>query len=448
MINFAEYNSLNIYYMEKGRIKKVSIHKLWGVKNIEVDFDNNVNIFIGANGTSKTTFLNLIEATLLCDLQTLYNIEFSKIEIELNTDYNLTTIIVRKLNDIQSYRQCFEYNIIGEMDEMYEIFYEGDYRFFSRRGSNSYGEYKIVKDKLSKLLNISWLSINRDDSFDYEYYRRREYDDRLNSVDKKIEELAKELIGYKLQLEAEVSKSVDLFKKESLLLMLYDSSKDDLEDNLIALRNKCYSQDQINKLKLDLYKVFRALGIGGSNERILQHISKINETIDKIINKRRITLNDALVLPLMRRAFSMLEIFKRYEEEKDEILMPLNNFWKCLKKFMVDKEFSIDTENGEIKIELKEGDINNKFIDVKSLSSGEKQLFILLAETLLQKESTHLFIADEPELSLHIGWQRIILKKILELNPNAQIVVATHSPEIASEFPENIINMKSITSYE
>lgn len=427
--------------MEKGRIKKVSIHKLWGVKNIEVDFDNNVNIFIGANGTSKTTFLNLIEATLLCDLQTLYNIEFSKIEIELNTDYNLTTIIVKKLNDIQSYRQCFEYNIIGEMDEMYEIFYEGDYRFFIRRGSNSYGEYKIVKDKLSKLLNISWLSINRDDSFDYEYYRRREYDDRLiNSVDKKIEELAKELIGYKLQLEAEVSKSVDLFKKESLLLMLYDSS----EDNLEALQKKSYSQEQINDLRVDLYKVFRALGIKSSNAKIQQHIAKINEIIDK----KEIILDEALVLPLIRRAFSMLDIFNKYEEEKDEILMPLNNFWKCLKEFMVDKEFSIDTENGEIKIELKEGDINNKFIDVKSLSSGEKQLFVLLAETLLQKKSTHLFIADEPELSLHIGWQRIILKKILELNPNAQIVVATHSPEIASEFPENIINMKRITSYE
>lgn len=365
--------------MEKGRIKKVSIHKLWGVKNIEVDFDNNVNIFIGANGTSKTTFLNLIEATLLCDLQTLYNIEFSKIEIELNTDYNLTTIIVKKLNDIQSYRQCFEYNIIGEMDEMYEIFYEGDYRFFIRRGSNSYGEYKIVKDKLSKLLNISWLSINRDDSFDYEYYRRREYDDRLiNSVDKKIEELAKELIGYKLQLEAEVSKSVDLFKKESLLLMLYDSS----EDNLEALQKKSYSQEQINDLRVDLYKVFRALGIKSSNAKIQQHIAKINEIIDK----KEIILDEALVLPLIRRAFSMLDIFNKYEEEKDEILMPLNNFWKCLKEFMVDKEFSIDTENGEIKIELKEGDINNKFIDVKSLSSGEKQLFILLAETLLQKK--------------------------------------------------------------
>jgi hypothetical protein len=262
----------------------------------------------------------------------------------------------------------------------------------------------------------------------------------INSVDKKIEELAKELIGYKLQLEAEVSKSVDLFKKESLLLMLYDSS----EDNLEALQKKSYSQEQINDLRVDLYKVFRALGIKSSNAKIQQHIAKINEIIDK----KEIILDEALVLPLIRRAFSMLDIFNKYEEEKDEILMPLNNFWKCLKEFMVDKEFSIDTENGEIKIELKEGDINNKFIDVKSLSSGEKQLFILLAETLLQKKSTHLFIADEPELSLHIGWQRIILKKILELNPNAQIVVATHSPEIASEFPENIINMKRITSYE
>jgi predicted ATP-dependent endonuclease of OLD family len=59
-----------------------------------------------------------------------------------------------------------------------------------------------------------------------------------------------------------------------------------------------------------------------------------------------------------------------------------------------------------------------------------------------------LFIADEPELSLHIDWQRKILNALLDLNPKAQIIVATHSPEIAGNFPQNIINMKNITIYE
>ena len=84
---------------------------------------------------------------------------------------------------------------------------------------------------------------------------------------------------------------------------------------------------------------------------------------------------------------------------------------------------------------------------MKTLSSGEKQLFILLTEALLQKESNYLFIADEPELSLHIKWQKQILSEMLSINPNAQIIVATHSPEVASNYPNRIINMANITSY-
>ena len=97
---------------------------------------------------------------------------------------------------------------------------------------------------------------------------------------------------------------------------------------------------------------------------------------------------------------------------------------------------------------LKEGESKDVFINITSLSSGEKQLFILLTEALLQRGIPHLFIADEPELSLHIEWQRKILNALLDLNPNAQIIVATHSPEIAGNFAENIVNMKKITSYE
>ena len=127
----------------------------------------------------------------------------------------------------------------------------------------------------------------------------------------------------------------------------------------------------------------------------------------------------------------------------------MNKFWKCLNRFMPNKSFVFDKENdGNINIILKEGEFQDVPINITSLSSGEKQLFILLTEALLQRGTSHLFIADEPELSLHIEWQRKILNALLDLNSNAQIIVATHSPEIAGNFAENIINMKKITSYE
>ena len=81
------------------------------------------------------------------------------------------------------------------------------------------------------------------------------------------------------------------------------------------------------------------------------------------------------------------------------------------------------------------------------LSSGEKQLLVLLIQTLLQENKPYVFLADEPELSLHIDWQRNIVGAIHEMNPNAQIIVATHSPEVAGQWIQKIIPMESITRY-
>ena len=85
-------------------------------------------------------------------------------------------------------------------------------------------------------------------------------------------------------------------------------------------------------------------------------------------------------------------------------------------------------------------------IDLIKLSSGEKQLIILLVEALLQKNKKHIFLADEPELSLHIAWQRKIIPAIKKINPNAQIIVATHSPEVASKYKGSIFDMEELIS--
>ncbi|HFW6085601.1 TPA: AAA family ATPase, partial [Salmonella enterica subsp. enterica serovar Enteritidis] len=79
-----------------------------------------------------------------------------------------------------------------------------------------------------------------------------------------------------------------------------------------------------------------------------------------------------------------------------------------------------------------------------NLSSGEKQLLILFIETLLQQNKPFIYLTDEPELSLHIAWQRKIIPAIKQLNPNAQIIAATHSPEVASKYRNAIFDMEKL----
>ena len=426
--------------MTENRIKHVSINKLWGIKNISTPFHEHVNIFIGANGSSKTTFLNLIEAALLCDISTFANIEFESIEITLQQENASIKVLRINTEDIPIIKYIFN-NVLEYEIPCAEIPFRS-YRFPSR-----YREaYSAIIEELTRIVNISWLSINRDNTSALDFERSREYMELIrNTVDLKLHDLIKKLIVYQLQLESEANKSANKFKEEALSLMLYNASVDVFKNENL----QHVTSTDTTSMKKDLFLAFKALGVAkDKSDQIQCHISKIKEVISNISANHTISIDDVFVLSLINRTISIIEISKAHEEQTRKIFAPMEKFWKCLNNFMPNKTFELNKDNdGNINISLKEGGDKNNSISITSLSSGEKQLFILLTEALLQKSITHIFIADEPELSLHIEWQRKILNALLDLNSNAQIIVATHSPEVAGNFPGNIINMKSITSY-
>lgn len=64
------------------------------------------------------------------------------------------------------------------------------------------------------------------------------------------------------------------------------------------------------------------------------------------------------------------------------------------------------------------------------LSSGEKQMLAILLTVLVEDNQPYVLFMDEPEVSLHIEWQKQLIDLILELNPNVQIILTTHSPAV------------------
>ena len=64
------------------------------------------------------------------------------------------------------------------------------------------------------------------------------------------------------------------------------------------------------------------------------------------------------------------------------------------------------------------------------LSSGEKQILVILLTVLVEDNEHYVLFMDEPEMSLHIEWQKRLIDLILELNPNVQIILTTHSPAV------------------
>ena len=64
------------------------------------------------------------------------------------------------------------------------------------------------------------------------------------------------------------------------------------------------------------------------------------------------------------------------------------------------------------------------------LSSGEKQMLAILLTVLVEDDQHYVLFMDEPEVSLHIEWQKRLIDLIIELNPNVQIILTTHSPAV------------------
>lgn len=64
------------------------------------------------------------------------------------------------------------------------------------------------------------------------------------------------------------------------------------------------------------------------------------------------------------------------------------------------------------------------------LSSGEKQLLVILLTVLIEDNMPYVLFMDEPEVSMHLDWQERIVELILDLNPNIQIILTTHSPAV------------------
>ncbi|MFC6156102.1 AAA family ATPase [Kribbella jiaozuonensis] len=81
---------------------------------------------------------------------------------------------------------------------------------------------------------------------------------------------------------------------------------------------------------------------------------------------------------------------------------------------------------------------NGEAIPLESLSSGEKQMLQLLLETLAAGNAP--VIIDEPELSLHVDWQRRLVDCMRIVNPDAQLIMATHSPEVMAFLPDSMIS--------
>lgn len=427
-------------------ITNVNVIGLWGNQDISIAINDKNNFIIGVNGTGKTTLINLLAAALTIDIEKLIRIEFSSIEIKLKEvgGSRRPSIRVSKSSAFSDDTLTYEIKkavketpIISSFDSRFDriIFESKDGMRAYKRKLSGYDSPSVheISSTLEDLIKVSWLSVNRADNL-YIRDRDRDIEKRATStIDHKIVNLNNDLVRYFSVLSQQFSDHTIEFQKQSFLALINNEGAN-------AIFQFSSSIDIENERKT-LIEVFEVLGVENRSyaKKLNDHFARLEKIRNKD-NLKGIAVDDFSVIYNSWRAHTLVADYELLQAKKSKIFRPRDNFINLLNSmFGGRKSFSVSDKN-ELIVMTKD----KRPIGLDELSSGEKQLLIILGETLLQHSKSVIYIADEPELSLHVIWQEQLTGAITKLNPNAQIIFATHSPDIVGINQDAIIDMEKI----
>lgn len=197
----------------------------------------------------------------------------------------------------------------------------------------------------------------------------------------------------------------------------------ELERNLPGVKLTFYPADATT-VHFDVIRSF---------DRPLLH----GDILNKITDSRLVTELDWQIYQLQRRYLDyqvnmsnrMLELFTTGDPEAQvraqEIAGEKVRFQNMIDMLFRETGKQIVRKNNEILFSQ-----IGETLSPYQLSSGEKQMLVILLTVLVEDRQPYVLFMDEPEVSLHVEWQQRLIDCIRELNPNVQIILTTHSPAV------------------
>ncbi len=407
-------------------LKKFSVTSLWGEKDLTLNFHDDVNFLIGTNGSGKTTVINLIAAALSADFQTLDRVDFKKVEMHLSAPHNPVIEVLKKAERKSPFLGItYRYKPRRDADwkefSLDEIESQMVYREWSRAIHS-----RRIPDPIEVLgiqVKLTWLSIHRAGPG-----RPREDRSVESTIDIKLDQLNNALTRLFSQFKNKGDEQTARFQK-SLFFALLPPEDWQLKASVKSL--------DLEKERQALKEIFENFGV--PRDSYLGAVEEQFQRVKGAVEKTTFTDADLTSLSAMWSIHRVVQEWAELRARQAEINKPREDFLAVINEMFSRKRLTINERN-ELKAEM-EGE---RSIALNELLSGEKQLIIILGEALLQQKASWIYIADEPELSLHVTWQEKLTANLRQINPSAQIIFATHSPDIVGRFENRVFDMEKL----
>lgn len=212
----------------------------------------------------------------------------------------------------------------------------------------------------------------------------------------------------------------------------------DLTANMVKGVHIKVSPADATALRFDLIRSF---------DRPLLNADMLSEVGANLVTERLATVQGArkyldYQVNIGNRIISVLQSGRSdAAAEAQAISEPKKKFQDMLDDLFADTGKTVDRTENEIRF----SQIGETLYPYQ-LSSGEKQMLAILLTVLIEDGRPYVLFMDEPEVSLHVEWQKRLIDLILELNENVQIILATHSPAVVMNgWIDHITEVSDIT---
>lgn len=443
------------------RVTNLRVEKLFGMYTHEVELrtKDRVTIIHGPNGVGKTVLLRLVAAVLSGNFTEVVKVPFRVFEVVLSDGsalgFERNTSAIREASDKEFIGACYLKRPGQESAKLelkasqvdlrrWAIRIEretpwlarfGEDRFVDRRTEevltsvevlSRYSEYLPGKPRRKGFFSEpEWMSdikgkvgvhlieaqrllrISQPPRRDTEYWHAGfpsiTYMATVNIIAKELQgRISETLTSY-----AKESQALDQsFPQRLLQSAVRTLSADELKERMKNLEDKRQQLKRIGLIEEDPTYPFDV------------------STLEKLDETRR-TVMTLYVEDTGRKLGVLDELARRVEF----LLGNINKKFEH-KAILIDRQKGLIARTSE-----------QQFLDLAALSSGEQHELVLLYDLLFRVRPNTLVLIDEPELSLHVAWQKSILPDLLALVATGayDVVLATHSPFIVGERPDLMV---------
>ncbi len=429
------------------KLKAVEVKRDYSLNSIlKVDFScYNISVIYGENGCGKTTILRLINAFLSQNDSVLSQEKVMWMSMKFQSNGREKKIRVDKKEQAENIK-----DEKGNAIEQISMYYD----WSEYRKSELVVMSSILFGVNRGIANNSHIS----EEEIYDSIMRTKYRDKFDmgsdlvmfchNLSRNLNMNQKRRMGRRIKSSLDLSSpvlnidSVSMDVIEELLVERFRKAKmitnDKVQKALFdTLADACDSLDDIDISEVDYHKLLLknkdrlilALTAGSTNtlsERIVEILRAVDEQgmvsetgENPLLKKLIVNMSNEL-----NKESEYIQAVNRLEEIFNDYIGP-------------EKYLKISEEKAIVKFHGSE-----ETHKIGALSSGERHLLVLLTIFVIEGNRRHLFMVDEPEISLNMLWQRKLLPLLSELAPNAEIIVASHSPSIAKANSNFLVELR------